>query len=609
MPHEAPNSVPSNRTEFRRPRRSQAWQWIAMLSLAALAAVLGFVGHLRDLAPTGQPHPLGDLLYLTAQLFVLNGEGLAGAIPWQLQVARFLAPIVPAWAIVRAGTVLFHEQIQALRLRRSRGHVVVCGLGRKGLQLVKDFRSQGRRVVAVEIDEDNPALDLCRELGAFVSAGDGREPAILAKARADHADYVLAMTGDDGVNVDAALNCHRLAVARPQPKKITCCVHVVDLKLCNLLREHHVFTDASDPFDVRIFNTYEASARMLFSKRPLDRDKITADDPRAVHLVVIGFGQMGQSVLLQAAKTAHYANGRRLQATVVDRIADDKKKGFFSRYPLFDQVCDVSFFNADANDPKVLEHIEQVANDPDKLAAVALCLDSDSASLSYALMLAKKLGRIPVPLLVRMSSETGLAALLKESPAAAKDWPPMEVFGSTAHCCTRELLLSEDLDMLAKAIHETFRRQQLAKGRSADEESLQPWDRLMEDFKDSNRQQADHIQVKLRAIDCYSSPIGSQGELLEKFLPEEIELLARMEHRRWCAERYLAGWTFGEKDIARRRSPHLVEWEKLADDVKDYDRNAVCAIPAVLAKIEKAIYRSAFQKQKEYATIVLRGKP
>jgi hypothetical protein len=40
----------------------------------------------------------------------------------------------------------------------------------------------------------------------------------------------------------------------------------------------------------------------------------------------------------------------------------------------------------------------------------------------------------------------------------------------------------------------------------------------------------------------------------------EIEQLAIIEHNRWNAERWLAGWMLGEKNIKKKISPYLVPW-------------------------------------------------
>src|SRR5918995_7194184 len=104
---------------------------------------LGVVG-LRDYLGEPRFGP-SDLLYQSVQLFVLQLQVLPGRTPWTLDVARWSAAAVSFYAVLRAGSVLFASELERLRLRRLSGHVVVCGLGRKGHQLAQDFLSQGER--------------------------------------------------------------------------------------------------------------------------------------------------------------------------------------------------------------------------------------------------------------------------------------------------------------------------------------------------------------------------------------------------------------------------------------------------------------------------------
>ncbi len=62
------------------------------------------------------------------------------------------------------------------------------------------------------------------------------------------------------------------------------------------------------------------------------------------------------------------------------------------------------------------------------------------------------------------------------------------------------------------------------------------------------------------------------------------EILARMEHARWYAERRLAGWTYAPppKNVVHRTSPHLVPWDELDESIRQIDRDAVQAIALVM---------------------------
>ena len=178
--------VGSAATGWREPLWSlwrKCWQWLVTLGLAGVALVLGSVGFWRHFALRGEPRSLLDIFYLTVQLFMLESGGVSGPLPWQLELARFLAPMVAAWTVVKGLAVIFREQLQMLRLARTSDHVVVCGLGRKGLQLVKDFRRRGDEVVVIELDEGNDRIRGCQDLGALVLLGNATDKSLLRKAR------------------------------------------------------------------------------------------------------------------------------------------------------------------------------------------------------------------------------------------------------------------------------------------------------------------------------------------------------------------------------------------------------------------------------------------
>lgn len=140
-------------------------------------------------------------------------------------------------------------------------------------------------------------------------------------------------------------------------------------------------------------------------------------------------------------------------------------------------------------------------------------------------------------------------------------------------------------EQLARAIHENYLREQRGK-MPPDAPALQPWERLREDLKESNRQQVDQIAAKLKAVGCEMVPATGRGPAKFEFTPEELEFLSRMEHRRWMDEKINAGWQYGPvKDPVRKSHPSLVSWEDLPEDEREKDRQAVRAIPELLAAV------------------------
>ena len=76
------------------------------------------------------------------------------------------------------------------RAGRMRDHIVVCGLGRVGSEVVRQLHERGGRVLAIDSDEQR--LEVARELGVDYLFGDATDQAQLERANLDHARALVA---------------------------------------------------------------------------------------------------------------------------------------------------------------------------------------------------------------------------------------------------------------------------------------------------------------------------------------------------------------------------------------------------------------------------------
>jgi hypothetical protein len=151
-------------------------------------------------------------------------------------------------------------------------------------------------------------------------------------------------------------------------------------------------------------------------------------------------------------------------------------------------------------------------------------------------------------------------------------------------------LFIEKRESIAKAIHEKYRRNQQGR-KPPDDPAMVPWEILAEPLKVSNRQQVGQIMEKLRRIGCDIRLPTSDQPASFTFEPAEEEILAEMEHDRWVSERLQEGWRMGPRDPEKKMTPYLVAWDKLEEEIKEYDRDAVRGIPGILAEVGLEIYR------------------
>jgi hypothetical protein len=562
--------------------------WVASIAL-------GYVGFSKYFSALDEIRSPLDISYLTLQLFTAQSGALPSPLPLELQIARFLAPAMTLYTALQVVVTIFDEQLQMLRIRFVKNHVVVCGLGRKGFLLCHELTAKGHQVVVIDHNQDNHLLKRCREIGAFTLTGNAADPGVLRMARVHRARYVISVCGDDGANAEAAVHVRKLVSGRKETP-LTCIVHVYDLQLCSLLKELEMKMGKLDPFRLEFFNVYEYGARVLLD----EHDPFRQDGQKnhlKPHIVVVGIGRMGKSVIVNAARRWRHlrAGDERLRVTMVDKNAEREKQALYLRYPQLRKVCDLVCHEIDAKDAK-FEEAGFLSADPGySLRIVYLCLDNDSTALAAGLTLHQKLRASKIPIVVRMTYDAGLGSLLHGEKDKPEGFDGIYPFGLLDHTCTSDLIFRSTYEILARAIHKEYVRSEREKGFTPETNpAMVSWEELPEDLKESNRAQAEHIRVKLETIGCDIIITTDWEPSIFKFSPEEVELMAKMEHERFVKERLRAGWKIGPvKDIQKKISPTLIPWEELPDEEKEKDRMFVRKLPAFLADAGFQILRRA----------------
>ena len=150
---------------------------------------------------------------------------------------------------------------------------------------------------------------------------------------------------------------------------------------------------------------------------------------------------------------------------------------------------------------------------------------------------------------------------------------------------TTYLLDDTRQEALAQVIHQAYLDYLERKGwTSKDKPAQQPWERLSEKYRWSNRYQADaYLELLTTNGFCLvadTAPEAKEG--IEAFEEDIVETMARQEHNRWWVERALAGWTGGPRDDLRLKHPNMVPFDQLDEETKEFDREAIRAMPGLL---------------------------
>ncbi len=449
--------------------RNHRFLWVISFVTAVAGFCLSFGFFYRNQHPGGVVARIGESLYSTFELLALElpfgeikGEPVAG--PY-IHIARLLAAI---GAVATAAVLLlefFGQELKRWYIGLRGGHTVVCGLSRTGLPLAQEFRRAGNRVIAIEDEAEDPAAISAKEAGCSVLPGSPTDERLLSKSKVRTAEYVLAALDDDSANVGIAMRAAKLVRERRWQWRGTLrvFVQVVDPQLRVFLHERRAFDVPDGPVRISMFNVFENCARDLFRRNPLDYDRLAREDPRVVQLILIGFGLMGEAILLQAARFGQFANLQKLRVHVFDRDASRKERMFVSRYPQFDQICMVEFHEMDADEPETQALVARLCADPQAtLSTIAITIDNDARAMSIALSLVNR-HEVRVPIRVRLTQQSGLSPLIGAEDAQ------MTAFGSLNAACEFENIVGGNL---SKILHDDFVNRRLREGRPSDDPGL-----------------------------------------------------------------------------------------------------------------------------------------
>jgi voltage-gated potassium channel Kch len=575
--------------------RTAFWKVILPLLLVAACLGLGTLGFLRsELIMDGKLVTLdgSEAFWLATGLPALettNYPEPGSRISPVLNVARGLGLLIPPYAFVLIVTSLIGDRLKLAKVWwwqhvSRRPFVLVLGTGWIGNEIVQDLVSpptDGPRqeppsnVVAVDLETAASDLGVRHRRLVFVK-GDATSRDILARLGAGRANKVYVVCNSDETNfwiVD------QLRSLRPIPATNAdipaCYAHVLDSRK----RFHLSRICQSEPrLNVSCFNVYETTARRLYFEMPnycSGREAPADDNSRqSLRIIVMGYTPMGKAMVLQCLRAGHFRTGQSQEIVVVAEDAGPAQRDFLGEYPCFAphtfsantdlrNVCAYAFPGVDGRpavqfidlpraDSQLLGSDFVISRRLEKscITGVYVCLDDGLRSAAYFTIMAEKTQHLlaeqapeerpayAMYLYYNIPREQQAARIKALSDLFTTEYPQVRtgIFGLLMEHCPIEVVEAREIDSLAKHIAAAY-------AGAVDPEAH--WKQLKEGFRESNRQAADHIAVKLR---CLGVEIGPYADMvlsvdtIQRRVAAHMEELAEMEHRRWCAEKLLDGW-------------------------------------------------------------------
>jgi hypothetical protein len=559
--------------------------------LTFLVALLGgsFVLAVRELLQADPAPAMLEAIIQVAKSDADSAEGWTGHM-------HLLLNVTLAWAAVRvymATAGLKWDHFSARWLVRS--HVVIVagrpdaeatnspGMPDKtalALELALAI-APGERVVLALPDIDEGQRSRLWQAGVRVITDRLPSDQLLTATGASRARMLIAMRDDYGQNI--ALTHAAVSPSTDNPQmEIKCLIEPLSVRREFKLEDY--FDERARP-QIRVFSEPELVARRLVQSFPPDAP-LAQSESEGVHVIIVGLGSVGQSILVQLARQGHYRSGKKPKVTVVDRSVGDRWREAREAYPALERWLQVEKEETrfEAVGP---QQIQKWLTDERPVTVAYVCTKDEIVNLRIARMLLEGIKEQPRQDLAGAAKVVALdpagGCVLADFAAHGGHEGRFQLFSLVRGS---EGFLSEMDDTRARQFHDDYCASDNERVRkqpgAAPAPANKPWEQLPETLRNANRMTADHFDVKMRAIGCHVVPRGEVEGKHATLTPQEIELLSIMEHNRWWADRALDGWTLGPRKDANKVHPNMVPYEELDEEAKQKDRNFVLHMIKVL---------------------------
>lgn len=543
-------------------------QWAVVGILAATAFVLALVGLHREIE--GDEWSWPGAIYFSLRLFGFNYDiGGDGNNPysqgnWQLWIASFLAPASTALAVVKTVAKSVASRIDLWRVSRLEKHAVVCGAGERGHHLALSLRKEGRQVVVVDEKEDVDSLKQLRDEGVIAIQGNVTDPATLAAARIDTAAIVVALTPSVEANLEVVL----AASQRKKGCPVKAFAYAPRAFATMFEGQKPFWRDKSDTdnhgVECGFFDHNATAARVLANKYAPVLGPELFKEQRGARILVAGDGEVVPELLGVLIAQCQFTGSHLPHITLLTVDEDEIARGFPLHHPHLPMVADLQ--TRQMSMAKMLSvSLPSLARggkmQPFDLVFVACREDGDTLTLAANLAQQEPLTR---RLVAGLTPSTRLEQKFEQYFKNRQPLAGVELFNLLALGCEARDVERQELDRKARTVHEQYFAQQKTEGKKeGDSLSLQAWENLRGDFRESNRSAADHSAVKIPILQL------SQSQ-------QTIELLAEAEHRRWMAERIVSGWRHATSRNDEKRLHHnFVPYDALSEGDREKDRKNV----------------------------------
>ena len=560
-----------------------------------------------------------------------NPSALNKCIGYAYCIAVFTAPYCTISFIYKFLERLLRFIIFFRRDKNCR-HIVVFGYNSDVKSMLKNNKSDPKKncihIVTTE-SIDNEEIYRLNKAGYVVhyadvlKAAESELQSLLSKTRLEIATNIILFESSSIRNF-SLLQLFRLnekdsseRIKLAQGAKISC--RCEEEGIGRLIAEYYNSAAGTDAFfDLELVGLPEMQIHKMYSDYPLHTIYKDTDTPLkdwTAHLLVAGFGQLGQQAVLQAMNLGVVHESNRIIIDVFDSNIKAKKAVFLNQLSrdTFDMADSKVTMKSDAADGLLeinfhelnISHLSfydtirsKLDTEPYTYAVIAL--ENIDLSVHCAIQLEELFDErgLKLPILMRMDTDRRLAGYISAENSSLAD---VSLIDDRSIVITLDMIINREVDRRAKDYNHFYNNIKLitadetGTADNSDEDPEQEWNRLRLFRRSSSKAAAYHDEVKndiipklaaengaeldkkleellgrdgslMRYTGSAWQMNGSEEEVLEKLKKDSFAYgLASLEHRRWCCYMASIGWRSGERSDKFRRNPCLVTQQRLME--------------------------------------------
>lgn len=559
----------------------KTYAMIAITIVAVISSVFSSYLYYTSQTDLKGGYLVSGIVYSTIKFFLFSPiSGVDQFQCWWYELARWISPLCTTITVISMLELLFLNQLNHLRTWFGKKTIFVFSYNDDSKIFIDNIvRSHGKVVVIDdELSSEAKGYLAYHKVSYYVKdvthQAEGSLGLNLIGTGIHHAKAIVLFYPTETRNLAVYLDLVKYiekTATRPIPCSINCSKDGIKQFVSDYIDSKQMNNESK--LDLKLFDTYEISVRKMFVDFPIfasilpeeiDLDTLCKyypenDNPWNVHMLILGFGKLGEQVLLQTINEGVLQSKSKIRIDIYDIDMENKSSSFLQRYPEIEKAAVLNFKKCNVESSEFLKEIHEIKADP--ITYVTICFENLDLSIMTLQNIMRHLSGVTT--VVRMNVDSKVMYDLNNREDYS--YKTVHPFADRESILTEDAIVNMRFDNAAKATHELH----LMNNRST-----VPWNKLGTKIQNANRAQIAHARymatllssywhgedwrAKVKEIDRealfaeferYYEEMNSQEDkpFCDENFSETFHLfkeLVAIEHRRWCNFQYRNGYRY-----------------------------------------------------------------